>query len=104
MLQYAISVAAVAALTSGEIFGDLRQDDKYVAGAKLQLTCGADVAAATTDSVGSFRIKSKASGKCALAVTQGTESATLEVVVFEKPMRYRLVLEKKDGKLILKRV
>jgi hypothetical protein len=97
-------VVAIAAASAGEIFGDLRLGDEYLAGAKLQLKCGDAVAEATTDSTGSFRIRIGASGRCQLTVTHENQTPSIDVVVFDKPARYRLLLESKDGKLVLRRV
>lgn len=89
---------------AAEIFGDVRFEDKYLAGAPVQLVCGADTARAKTDSTGSFRLKSKSGGKCELTVTHDSKTAPLGVVLFDKPARYRLVLQRKDGAFVLKRV
>ncbi len=43
-------------------------------------------------------------GKCTIAVTHEGQSPSVEVVLFEKPARYRLLLEKKDDNWILRRV
>jgi hypothetical protein len=96
--------AATAPLFAGEIFGDLRLGDKYLAVATLQLTCGAAVAETKTDSTGSFRLRVNATGRCQLTVTHDNQTASVDVVVFDKPARYRLVLESKDGKYALRRV
>jgi len=98
-------VTAVPHLAFGEIFGDLRLGEKYLTQTKIDLKCGAVAASATTDSAGSFRIPIKATGKCTVTVTYEKQTASVDVVVFDKPARYRLVLEAaKDGKYTLKRV
>jgi hypothetical protein len=96
---FPIAIAAAA-----EIFGDVRIGDKYVIDAPVRLVCGADTVRAKTDSTGSFRLKSPSGGKCTFAVTVRSKTATLDVVLFDKPARYRLVLESKDGGYVLKRV
>ena len=95
---------ALVALPPGEIFGDLRLGDSYVPDAAIRLTCGTDTSDATTDKSGSYRLRSKSNGKCNLTVTYKGQSSAVDVVVFEKPTRYRLVLELADGKYTLKRV
>ena len=91
-------------LPPGEIFGDVKLGADYVVDATVKLTCGADVAEAKTDKSGSYRIHSKSGGKCSVAVAYKGQTAAVDVVVFERPTRYRLVLEEKDGKYTLKRV
>ena len=104
MLHLVPAVALVGAAAFGEIFGDLRLGDKYLADAKVELKCADQIASATTDSSGSFRISVKGNGKCTVAVSHDKQTAELSIVVFDKPARYRLVLESKDGKYTLKRV
>ena len=94
----------LATMPPGEIFGDVRLGDQYVAEVPVKLTCGTEVAEATTDKSGSYRIHSKSGGKCSVSVTYKGSTAAVEVVVFERPTRYRLVLEEKEGKYTLKRV
>lgn len=97
-------VALVHAAPLGEIFGDLRLGDKYVADAPVQLKCGDEVVKGKTDQAGSFRLAAKSSGKCVFSVTYESKTVSLDVVVFDKPARYRLMLEPKDGSYVLKRV
>ncbi len=100
-LMVALSLAYPA---FGEISGDLRLGDKYLAAAKVELACGEKAASAVTDSLGTFRLAVAGTGKCTVTVTHDKQTASLPIVVFDKPSRYRLVLELKDGKYALKRV
>ena len=99
-----LSMLVLGALARGEIYGDLRLGDKYVADTKLTLTCGAESADATTDKSGSFRITVKGSGKCTLTAAYQNQTPSVEVVLFDQPARYRFVLEDAGGKFTLKRV
>lgn len=99
----ALLMTAVPA-ARGEIFGDLRMGDKYVADAKLTLTCGTESASGTTDKSGSFRLKVSGSGKCQVKVEYDKQASSIDVVLFDQATRYRLVLEQADGKYVLKRV
>jgi hypothetical protein len=100
----ALTLTGTLAFAAAEIFGDVRAGDQYVALAPVQLVCGADTVRSKTDSTGSFRLASKAGGKCTFSITWQKSNVSLDVVVFDKPARYRLVLEQKDGAWILKRV
>jgi len=93
-----------AATPVGTIFGDVRLGEKYVADAEIALTCGTEKTSGKTDAEGSFRLTVKAGGKCQLSLSYEKQTPTLEVVAFDQPVRYRLVLELKDGKYLLKRV
>lgn len=104
MLAQLLTVLSLSAAPFGGISGDLRLGDKYLAGVKVTLTCGEATAETTTDSKGSFRLSVKGEGKCRVAVNYEDQTPGLDVVVFDKPARYRLVLEQKDGKYLLKRV
>jgi len=98
------AAVAAATLAQGEIYGDLRLGEKYLADTKIVLTCGAERAEGTTDKAGSFRLAVKTPGKCQVTVTYEGQAASTDVVVFDKPSRYRLVLEQAGGKYVLKRV
>lgn len=87
----------------GEIFGDVKSGTSYIPAAEMTLTCGTESVVAKTDSVGSFRIRAKGKGKCTLLVKWKDQAPTIDVVVFDQPTRYRLLLEEKDGKWALKR-
>lgn len=93
-----------AGVPASTIFGDVRLGEKYVADADITLACGADSATGKTDAEGSFRLTVKTGGKCQITVSYEKQAPSVEVVAFDKPARYRLVLELKDGKYLLKRV
>ena len=105
--MYLITMLAVSLLSgtpAGSIYGDVRLGDKYLPELTLTLTCGTESVEGKTDKEGSFRLVVKSGGRCTLGVNYEGQPATLEVVVFEKPAQYRLVLELKDGKYSLRRV
>jgi hypothetical protein len=93
--------------SAAKIFGDLKIDGKPVAeGIKLRVTHPGVATIAdstTTDKFGSFKLLVKEEGKALLTVVY--EKTTLELPVFsnKEATRYDLILEKKDGKLTLRR-
>ncbi len=97
------TVFAAASMLSG-ITGDLRLGEKYLALIPVQLKCGTEVVEGKTDAAGSFHLTAKGGGKCQVSVTYEKQTAALDVVLFDQPARYRLQLELKDGKYVLKRV
>lgn len=97
-------VALTFVAPGGEIFGDVRVGENYLADAPVQLTCGDESVKGSTDKSGSFRLAAKATGKCVFSVTYNKANLAVDVVLFAKPARYRLVVETKDGTAILKRV
>jgi hypothetical protein len=99
----AASILALAA-PFGEVFGDLRVGEDYVKEAALELKCGDEVVKGKTDANGSYRLTAKANGKCTITVTHDGQSPSVDVVVFDKAARYRLVLEKKGENWTLRRV
>ena len=101
-----LATAGVLALTAsfGEVFGDLRIGDDYVKEAALELKCGDEVVKGKTDANGSYRITAKANGKCSISVVHDGQTASVDVVLFDKAARYRLVLEKKGDTWTLRRV
>jgi hypothetical protein len=88
----------------GEVFGDVRVGEEYVKEAAVELKCGEEVVKGKTDATGSYRLTAKASGKCTIAITHAGQTPSVEVVLFDKAARYRLVLEKKGETWTLRRV
>ena len=105
MMKLALVVVALAfGAPFGEVFGDVRVGEEYVKDAAIELKCGTEVVKGKTDASGSYRLTAKGGGKCTISVTHEGQDATVDVVVFEKPARYRLVLEKKGDNWTLRRV
>ena len=101
----ALLVSSPAA--AGRIFGDIRLDGKPLPeGVKVRVIHPATAAVADTttiDKFGSFKLNVKGEGKFTLTVVY--EKQPVEIAVFsnKEATRYDLVLEKKDGKLALRR-
>lgn len=104
MFATLFSLALTSLPLLGGITGDLRLGEKYLAEVPIQLKCGAETVEGKTDAAGSFRLNAKGGGKCVLSVTYEKQIASVDVVVFDQPARYRLQLELKDGKYTVKRV
>jgi hypothetical protein len=103
---------------AGRLFGDVRWDGKPVpAGLPLWIAVvppsGSDSAAAkpvpaaadstVTDEFGSYKLAVKQQGKCILTLVYEKQELALEVFSYETATRYDLVVERKDGKLSLRR-
>ena len=100
---------------AGRIFGDIKLDGKPVpAGVMVTITrlvtvdgkskpapSGADTT--KTDQYGAYKLMVKDPGKCVLSVALEKQTHTLEVFSYKEATRYDLILEKKDGKVILRR-
>lgn len=105
MLKTLIVLGALGlSAPAGEVFGDLRVGEDYVKEANLELKCGEEVVKGKTDATGSYRLTAKANGKCTISVQHDGQTASVDVVVFDKAARYRLVLEKKGDTWTLRRV
>lgn len=110
-LVTATCLAASSAL-AGRLLGDIRVDGKPVGeGLTVRLALapaqpgGAAVAtdSTTTDKFGSYKLMAKTEGKYVLTLLYEKQAVSLEVFSYKEPTRYDLVLEKKDGKLALRR-
>jgi len=117
LLLLAGGLAATDA-SAGRIFGDIKLDGKPVP-AGLTVTIAVAVPAAApgakpkpapalsdstaTDRFGSYKLTVKDEGKCILTLVYGKQPVTLEVFSYQDATRYDLVLEKRDGKLSLRR-
>jgi len=109
---------AASSAEAGRIFGDIKIDGKPVP-AGLTVTIApapaADVPGAEakpaplpvdttlTDKVGSYKVTVKEEGKCILTLMYEKQALTLEVFSYKNATRYDLVIEKKDGKLSMRR-
>lgn len=118
---------AVSISNAGRIFGDVKIDGKPVPagipvrialvppaaasesdtaspGARGAGTVPAAVADSTsTDKFGSYKLVVKGEGKCILTLTYDKQNLALDVFSYKEATRYDLVLEKKEGKLALRR-
>ena len=104
--------------SAGRIFGDIKMDGKPVpAGLPVEIFLAPPANAAggsakpapvradstATDKFGSYKLVVKAEGKCILSLSYEKQLLTLEVFSYKEATRYDLILEKKDGKLSLRR-
>jgi len=102
-------IAATCTTTAfaGKIFGDINLDGKPLpAGVKVRITRPGTSAVAdstTTDKFGSYKLTVKDEGKSVLTVVYEKSSLDLAVFSNKEATRYDLVVEKKDGKLTLRR-
>ena len=111
VLVFVTLLFAAAALphdaSAGKIFGDISLDGKPLpAGVKVTVTKpGAKEVAdeTTTDKFGSFKLLVKEEGKATLTVVYDKKPLELAVFSNKEATRYDLVVEKKDGKLNLRR-
>jgi len=109
---------AASNASAGRIFGDIKMDGKPVPaglmvtiamfpqeGPEAGKTVPAPIAVDTvvTDKFGSYKLTIKPEGKCVLKFVYEKQPFTLEVFSYKAATRYDLILEKKDGKLTLRR-
>jgi hypothetical protein len=100
---------------AGRVFGDIRLGDKPLpAGVPVKIvrvttedgkprTAAVPSDSTATDEFGSYKLMVKEPGKCVLAIVYEKQTASLEVFSYKEATRYDLILEKKDGKLALRR-
>ena len=100
---------------AGRVFGDIKMNAKpLAAGVPVKifrpLPAGAKTTATpsmadstATDKFGSYKLTVKEEGKCTLAILYEKQTLSLEVFSYKEATRYDLILEKKDGKLNLRR-
>lgn len=103
---------------AGRIFGDIKLDGKPAPpGLSLKIALAPPAAApgakpkpapavadsTVTDKFGSYKLTVKPEGKCVLTLLYEKQALTLEVFSYKEAMRYDLIVEKKEGKLTLRR-
>ena len=107
-----IVTVSAAGAQAGRIFGDIKMDGKPIPEGVLVLvtpvpkdkekgTAATDTT--QTDKVGSYKVVVKDEGKCKLTVVYEKQPLSLEVFSYKDATRYDLILEKKDGKLGVRR-
>ena len=107
VLCVAVMVSFSTSASAGRIFGDISVDGKPLpAGIKVKVTRPGGTAIAdtsVTDKFGSYKLLVKEEGKAVLTLLY--QKTPLELAVFstKEAARYDLVVEKKDGKLSLRR-
>ena len=113
-LLLSLCLSASGAL-AGRLLGDIRLDGKPVAaGLTVRLAAAAAAGAkpgaapavvdsTATDKFGAYKLMAKDEGKYVLTLVFEKQAVSLEVFSYKEPTRYDLVLEKKDGKLSLRR-
>jgi hypothetical protein len=109
---------AASNASAGRIFGDIKLDGKPVpAGLTVKIavvpSAGAPgtkpkpaptvVDSTVTDKFGSYKLTVKQEGKCVLTLLYEKQAVALDVFSYKDATRYDLILEKKDGKLSLRR-
>jgi hypothetical protein len=107
VLTLGLAVLVSSPALAGRIFGDIRLDGKPLPeGVKLKVTNPATAAVVdttVTDKFGSFKLMVKGEGKFMLTVIYEKQPVELAVFSNKEATRYDLVIEKKDGKLLLRR-
>jgi hypothetical protein len=89
---------------AGRIYGGITEAGKPIAkGVKVEVTCGSNVHTAETDAYGAYSVVAPQQGKCTLKLNYQGQAPTFEVTSYEGSAQYDLVLEKQDGKYVLKR-
>jgi hypothetical protein len=84
----------------GEAKDEAKTETKPEAKAKPK---AAIVDSTVTDKFGSYKLTVKNEGKCTLTVLYEKQPLSLEVFSYKEPTRYDLIVEKKEGKLGLRR-
>jgi hypothetical protein len=97
---------------AGRIFGDIKMDGKPLPQSvpvlitvplAAEAKTGARADSTSTDKFGSYKLNVKDNGRCILTVMFEKQTLELTVFSYKEATRYDLILEKKDGKLSLRR-
>lgn len=106
------SVFAASNAFAGRIFGDIKIDGKPLpAGVPVEIAVLKEGAkgkppradSTATDKFGAYKLAVKEKGKCQLSIVYEKQPLSLEVFSYNEPTRYDLLIEKKEGKLTLRR-
>jgi hypothetical protein len=114
LITLLLSICLPSAALAGRVMGDIKLGGKPVPAGTvvmIALVSAGDAKASEapaavttkTDEFGAYKLMMKETGKCVLSVVYEKQTASLEVFSNKEATRYDLVLEKKDGKYILRR-
>jgi hypothetical protein len=107
-----LTCAPLGAAHAGRIFGDIKMAGKPVPEGVVVMIAlapaegakaGAPVDTTKTDKFGSYKLSVKPEGKCTLTVVYEKQPVSLDVFSYKDATRYDLILEKKEGKLTVRR-
>jgi hypothetical protein len=89
---------------AGKVYGSISEGGKAVPkDVKVEVTCGANTVAATTDATGSYSVFVADKGKCSLKVHYQNQAPALEITSFETSVQYDLTLEKQGAQYTIRR-
>jgi hypothetical protein len=89
---------------AGKISGSITEGGKPIPqGVKMDIACGANNYPAQTDAYGAFNVFAAKEGKCTLKLAYQGQTPTFEINSYAGSVQYDLILEKQDGKYVLKR-
>ena len=98
--------------SAGRIFGDIKLNDKpLLDSALVRITAplaadaksGPIADSTRTDKFGSYKLNVKGEGRCILTLVYEKQPVELIVFSYKEATRYDLILERKDGKMSLRR-
>ena len=90
---------------SGEIYGCIKEGKKFIEkGSKVEITTDKNTYSTETDKYGSFRLYVNDNGMCIFKVYyKGQPTQDFAVYTYENPVKYDLILGKRDDRYYLKR-
>lgn len=89
---------------SGGIYGNIKEAERPVeAGVKVKIVSDRTVDSTVTDSTGSYRLYVRERGKLKLYLYYQTDTLSIDVYSYRRPVRYNLVVEKTDEHYRLRR-
>ena len=73
---------------AAQIYGTLRESDRPVDGAQIEVVCGTSHYVDKTDKYGSYKLYAKEVGKCTLTVTHRGQNPRATVESYNDPAHY----------------
>ena len=100
---FILLVLTTTALGS-QVYGTLKEGASAVAGARVEVLCGTNTYAATTDPYGVYKINVPLKGKCTFRLHYNGQIATYDIYSYDDPVRYDFeVIRQGNGTYQLKR-
>ena len=102
LILFALTVCAASSF-GGEIYGTIKEGGMPVANVLVMIHLGEKFDAKPTDEYGGYRIVVSETGKCTAEIEFKGQTISCEIQSYSTPVRFDLVIEKIDGRYLLKR-
>lgn len=90
----ALALATAGHVAAATIYGTIREGDRPLENAKIELLCAGKRVSQQTDARGTYRFTISQTGRCRLEI----EGGSAPVIVYDEPTRYDFEIRQEGGR------